>query len=98
MPAVKLKAVQTGDTATGPSKVSAYCCPSAPFGPPPTYTGAAMNEDGSEHLYWTEIDSPVVNFGVSVVAQQPGVARSIRSCSARRTRTTFRATPEPRPT
>jgi minor extracellular serine protease Vpr len=72
VPAVKLKPVQTGSTATGASKVSTYCCPSAPFGQPPSYAGAPMNEDGSEHLYWTEIDSPVVNFGVSVIAATPG--------------------------
>ena len=72
VPAVKLKQMQTGNTASGTSKVSAYCCPSAPFGPPPDYTGAPMNEDGSEHLYWTEIDAPVLNFGVSVIAATPG--------------------------
>ncbi len=49
-----------------------YCCPSEPFGPPPTYTGAPMNEDGAEHLYVTEIDSPVVNFGVSILASTSG--------------------------
>jgi subtilisin family serine protease len=69
---VKLKKLQTGSTATGPSKVTTYCCPSAPFGPAPTYTGPPMNEDGSEHLYWTSIDRPVVNFGVSVLAATPG--------------------------
>ncbi len=72
MPAVKLKQVQTGNTASGPSRVSTYCCPSAPFGQPPSFGGAPMNEDGSEHLYWTEIDAPVLNFGVSVVAATPG--------------------------
>ena len=72
LPAVKLQQSQTGTTITGASEVSAYCCPSAPFGQPPSYTGAPMNEDGSEHLYWTEIDSPVVNFGVSVIAATPG--------------------------
>jgi hypothetical protein len=70
--AVKLQQLQTGNTATGPNKVAAYCCPSAPFGQPPNYVGAPMNEDGSEHLYWTEIDAPVVNFGVSVIAETPG--------------------------
>jgi minor extracellular serine protease Vpr len=70
--AVKLKAIQTGNTATGTSKVAEYCCPSAPFGQPPDYTGAPMNEDGSEHLYWTEIDAPVLNFGVAVIAETPG--------------------------
>jgi len=31
-----------------------------------------MNEDGSEQLYSTEINEPVVNFGVSVLASTPG--------------------------
>ena len=31
-----------------------------------------MNEDGSEHLYSTDINVPVVNFGVSVLAATPG--------------------------
>ena len=69
---VRLKKLQTGSTVIGPSKVSTYCCPSAPFGPAPSYTGPPMNEDGAEHLYWTSIDQPVVNFGVSVLASTPG--------------------------
>ncbi len=72
MTAVPLQKLQTGSTATGTSHVSAYCCPSAPFGQPPNYIGPAMNEDGSEHLYWTSIDEPAVNFGVSVLAESPG--------------------------
>ena len=71
-PFVALKKLQTGDTATGTSLVSSYCCPAAPFGPPPTYTGATMNEDGSEHLYSVDITEPIVNFGVSVLAATPG--------------------------
>ena len=31
-----------------------------------------MNEDGSEHLYYTDINQPVVNFGVSVLASSAG--------------------------
>ena len=80
VPAVKLAPVQTGNTASGLSKVSEYCCPSAPFGQPPDYIGAPMNEDGSEHLYWTEIDAPVLNFGVAVIAETPGALdRSVRA-------------------
>jgi len=71
-PSVALKKVQTGDTAAGTSLVSTYCCPAAPFGPPPTYTGPTMNEDGAEHLYYTDLDQPVVNFGVSVLASSGG--------------------------
>src|SRR4029077_689072 len=65
--AVPLQKLQTGSTASGKSLVSTYCCPSEPFGPPADYVGPAMNEDGSEHLYSTEINEPVVNFGVSVL-------------------------------
>ncbi len=72
MTAVRLQKLQTGNTNTGVSHVSSYCCPSAPFGPAPTFTGPPMNEDGAEHLYWTSIDQPVVNFGVSVLAASPG--------------------------
>ena len=66
-----LKKTQTGTT-VGTSNVSVYCCPLAPFGPPPDYTGQTMNEDGAEHLYSVEIDQPIVNFGVSVLASSPG--------------------------
>lgn len=71
-PFVALKKLQTGDTSAGASLVSTYCCPAAPFGPPPGYTGATMNEDGSEHLYSVDITEPVVNFGVSVLAASAG--------------------------
>jgi hypothetical protein len=68
----RLTKLQTGDTAKGTSHVSLYCCPAAPFGPSPTYTGAPMNEDGAEHLYSYDINEPVVNFGVSVISATPG--------------------------
>jgi subtilisin family serine protease len=71
-PFVALKKLQTGDTAAGTNRVSSYCCPAAPFGPPPTYTGATMNEDGAEHLYSIDITEPIVNMGVSVLASTPG--------------------------
>jgi minor extracellular serine protease Vpr len=71
-PSVALKKLQTGTTAVGTSIVSSYCCPAAPFGPPPSYTGATMNEDGAEHLYSVDITEPIVNFGVSVLAASPG--------------------------
>jgi subtilisin family serine protease len=70
--ALRLKKLQTGDTAAGPSKVSVYCCPLSPFGPPPSYTGPTMNEDGSEHLYYIDVNEPIVNLGVSVLAAGPG--------------------------
>jgi hypothetical protein len=70
--ATPLQKLQIGDTAKGTSVVSTYCCPSEPFGPPPNYVGAPMNEDGAEHLYYTDVTEPVVNFGVSVLASSPG--------------------------
>jgi minor extracellular serine protease Vpr len=72
VPAVPLQKLQTGSTASGVSHVSSYCCPSAPFGQPPNYTGAPMNEDGSEHLYSIAINAPVLNFGVSVLEESAG--------------------------
>jgi hypothetical protein len=71
-PVVALKKLQTGDTASGTNRVSVYCCPAAPFGPPPSYTGTTMNEDGAEHLYSVDITEPIVNFGVSVLAASSG--------------------------
>ena len=70
--ALPLKKLQTGNTAAGKSTVSVYCCPLEPFGPPPNYTGPSMNEDGSEHLYYTDVNEPIVNLGVSVIASSPG--------------------------
>jgi hypothetical protein len=67
-PVTKLRKIQTGDTRTGTNRASVYCCPSEPFGPPPTYnTGQPMTEDGAEHLYSLDIEEPVANFGVSVL-------------------------------
>jgi hypothetical protein len=71
-PSTVLKEIETGDTAKGTSKVSVYCCPAEPFGPPPSYTGAPMNEDGSETLYSFEVNQPIVNFGVSVAGASAG--------------------------
>ncbi|HZT14436.1 MAG TPA: S8 family serine peptidase [Gaiellaceae bacterium] len=67
-----LRPTEVASTAAGPSRVSTYCCPSEPFGPPPDYTGPPMNEDGSEHLYSFELDQPVANFGVAVVRESAG--------------------------
>src|SRR5262249_8406930 len=65
---VPLRLTQSGDTRRGASLVRAYCCPSAPFGLPPDYTGAAMDESGSEHVYVTRIGRSLVNAGVAVVS------------------------------
>jgi minor extracellular serine protease Vpr len=63
----RLRALQVGDTRRGPSRVRVYRFPSAPFGPHPSYTGPPVLEDGSERLYVTHVDEPVVNFGVAVI-------------------------------
>ena len=63
-----LATVQSGDTRNGTSRVSVYCCPSEPFGPPPDYVGTPMEETGAETVYSTLVDRPLVNFGVSVIA------------------------------
>jgi minor extracellular serine protease Vpr len=72
MTAEKLTRFVTGDTRQGTSRVSAYCCPSEPFGPPPDYIGKPMSETGSEHLYVTSVDKPLVNMGVAVWASSNG--------------------------
>jgi subtilisin family serine protease len=73
VPVVPLKTFQAGTTATGESKVDAYRYPSWAFGPPPDYgTGPAMQEDGAERVYSINIDKPVANFGVSMLATEDG--------------------------
>jgi minor extracellular serine protease Vpr len=69
MPATELRVTQSGDTITGQSAVSLYRFPSWPFGPPPTYSGPAFAEPGSERLYTIQLGVPALNFGVSVLAQ-----------------------------
>ena len=64
----RLVKLQVGETVNGPNRVSAYCCPAAPFGPPPDYVGPTMNETGTETLYVTSINQPVANIGVAVEA------------------------------
>jgi minor extracellular serine protease Vpr len=64
----RLERFQLGDTVNGPNRVSTYCCPAAPFSPPPDYVGAPMNQTGTETLYVTSIDKPVANLGVAIEA------------------------------
>jgi hypothetical protein len=68
----RLERLQPGATVNGPNRVSAYCCPSEPFGPPPDYVGPPMNEAGTETLYVTSIDQPVANIGVAIEASTSG--------------------------
>jgi subtilisin family serine protease len=72
LPARPLERTATGSTATGSSRVSQYCCPSEPFGPPPDYTGAPMDEAGSEHLFSLDVEQPVANIGVAVLEESVG--------------------------
>jgi minor extracellular serine protease Vpr len=68
-----LKKFQLGQTITGPNRVSTYCCPAAPFGPPPDYNaGPTMEETGAETLYVTSIAKPVANLGVAVESATAG--------------------------
>jgi minor extracellular serine protease Vpr len=68
----RLKKFQLGDTINGPNRVTSYCCPAAPFGPPPDYVGPTMNESGAETLYETSINKPVANLGVAVESATAG--------------------------
>jgi subtilisin family serine protease len=70
--ATKLKKFNLGDTRSGPNRVSIYCCPSEPFGPPPDYVGTPMDESGAERLYVTTVQKALVNIGVSVFAASQG--------------------------
>ncbi len=69
---LKLKKLQSGDTRAGISRAGVYRFPSFPFGPPPSYTGAGMDENGAEKVYVTHVNEPVANVGVSVLAETPG--------------------------
>jgi minor extracellular serine protease Vpr len=66
-----IRQLQTGTT-VGDSRVSEYRWPAAPFGPPPTYTGTPMHEDGGETLYVLHVNDAVANAGVAVVESPPG--------------------------
>ncbi|HEU5279844.1 MAG TPA: S8 family serine peptidase [Gaiellaceae bacterium] len=70
--AKRLGKLQAGDTINGPNRVSAYCCPVAPFGPPPDYVGPPMEETGTETLYVTSIAKPVANLGVAIESASAG--------------------------
>jgi minor extracellular serine protease Vpr len=72
MPAKKLVRFQLGDTLAGTNRVTSYCCPAAPFGPPPDYVGPTMDESGTETTYATSIDRPVANLGVAVESATAG--------------------------
>ena len=68
---VKLASLQVGDTRRATSRASVYRWPAAPFGPPPSYTGPPIDENGAEQLYVTELAQPAVNMGVAVDPPEP---------------------------
>ena len=73
VPVVPLKTFQSGTTATGTSKVNTYRYPTWAFGAPPDYGNEPpMTEDGAERVYSIDIDKPVANFGVSMLAMDGG--------------------------
>jgi minor extracellular serine protease Vpr len=67
----RLARFHTGNTAQGTSLVDRYRFPEAPFGPPPSYTGPPMVEDGSEQTFVVTVDRPVANVGVAAYLQAP---------------------------
>ena len=67
-PRAPIKRNQLGDTSKGTSYVSVYRFPTEPFGPPPSYSGRPMNEDGAEQVYTVHVNSHVVNAGVAIAA------------------------------
>ena len=67
-----LRTLQSGSTLDGPSRATQYRFPSAPFGPPPTYVGPPVVEDGNEDLYTVLVGEPSVNIGAAVVLQSRG--------------------------
>jgi len=68
----QLERFQLGTTVNGPNRVMAYCCPTAPFGPSPDYSGPPMEEKGRETLYVTSVDKPAANVGVAVESSSAG--------------------------
>ena len=72
--AIPLRRNQFGSTLEGQSRVNQYRYPSAPFGPPPSFTGPPMEQTGAERLYMKRVDEPVVNFGAAVIDASEGAA------------------------
>jgi minor extracellular serine protease Vpr len=68
----RLERFQLGSTVSGTNRVLEYCCPTAPFGPSPDYSGPPMEEKGSETLYVTSVDEPAANVGVAVESSSAG--------------------------
>ena len=90
--------VPAGRHGQRPNRVSAYCCPAAPFGPPPDYVGPTdgrdRHGDALRHEHRQARRQPRRR-GRGVERR---VARSTRGSSARPTSATCRATPARRST
>jgi hypothetical protein len=71
-PVLPLKKFQSGDTRTGTSNINEYRFPTAPFGPPPTYSGPQPPESGGEKLYYVHTNQPVANVGAAIVGASAG--------------------------
>jgi minor extracellular serine protease Vpr len=71
-PVLPLKKFQSGDTRTGTSNINEYRFPTAPFGPPPTYSGPQPTESGGEKLYYVHTNQPVANVGAAIVGASAG--------------------------
>jgi minor extracellular serine protease Vpr len=67
-PRVPIKKVQLGDTSKGTDYVDVYRFPQFPFGPPASYTGPGMHEDGAEQVYTVHINGHVANAGAAIIA------------------------------
>ncbi len=66
-----LKTRVSGDTRTGPNRVSAYRFPTAPFKNVPDQP--VEQEDGGEIVYSTTLSGRLVNAGVALLVRAPGV-------------------------
>jgi len=71
--AAPLRALQIGDTGSGPSKASDYRFPAGPLAQAFSSLSTPTHEDGAEKLYVAHVNDAVVNLGVSVLAQTGGI-------------------------
>jgi subtilisin family serine protease len=71
-PRVNIKKVQFGDTSKGTNFVNLYRFPAFPFGPPASYSGPGMHEDGAEQVYAVHVNGHVANAGAAIVAAGSG--------------------------
>jgi minor extracellular serine protease Vpr len=73
VPVRPIQPLQSGTTLQGQSHVDLYRFPTAPFGPSSTFSGLPPeSQPGAEQVYSVKINSPLVNFGASVLLSSPG--------------------------